>query len=216
MKCYLCDNKSTSHEHVPAKCFFPKGGNINLITVPSCNIHNLDTSLDDEYLRNLIALTQGNNLIGKQLFINKGVKALENSNKKYDEIVRNPIFLNFIKNDDNTKNLTIQVDINRFDRAIKKIAYGLHFYKYRETWNKELLIGKSNFVTDNYEVDPVIKFINGIPKIRDCIVYDGANQTVFKYSFFMYEKKIFLTMKFYEYFEVWVIQIYSSNKASLL
>lgn len=53
-KCYYCDAPSKTMEHVPPKCLFPKGTKknhrINLIKVPSCDIHNSNKSGDDQYM----------------------------------------------------------------------------------------------------------------------------------------------------------------------
>jgi hypothetical protein len=60
--CYMCAQNSTSREHVPPKCVFPEqkdadGRNYRkeLITVPSCDLHNSQKSKDDEYL--MVVLT---------------------------------------------------------------------------------------------------------------------------------------------------------------
>ena len=55
-KCYVCGREATSREHVPPRCFFPDDNRYRkqLITVRSCTEHNEDTSLDDEYVRNVI------------------------------------------------------------------------------------------------------------------------------------------------------------------
>ena len=55
--CYMCDEESTSSEHVPPKCLFPEQKDLpegvdlrkSLITVPSCDLHNSKKSNDDEY-----------------------------------------------------------------------------------------------------------------------------------------------------------------------
>jgi hypothetical protein len=55
--CYMCEAPKTSDEHVPPKCLFPeqkdspdgKDYRKNLITVPSCDIHNSAKSQEDEY-----------------------------------------------------------------------------------------------------------------------------------------------------------------------
>jgi hypothetical protein len=55
--CYACDEKKVSSEHVPPLCFFPdekdtSGHSLyrnNLITVPSCKLHNTRKSDDDLY-----------------------------------------------------------------------------------------------------------------------------------------------------------------------
>lgn len=69
--CYWCGATATSREHVPPKCLFPedkdlrgatqKSFRINLITVPSCDEHNLRKSNDDEYLMTCLASRVGNN-----------------------------------------------------------------------------------------------------------------------------------------------------------
>lgn len=58
--CYWCGWVATSSEHVPPKCLFPESKDVkgiydrsfrnNLITVPSCDKHNMKKSHDDEYL----------------------------------------------------------------------------------------------------------------------------------------------------------------------
>lgn len=54
MYCYFCGRPSIGAEHVPPKSFFIKGKRENLITVPSCELHNQDKSKDDEYIRSLL------------------------------------------------------------------------------------------------------------------------------------------------------------------
>lgn len=57
--CYRCDRPATSREHFPPKAFFPKGGNLQLKTVPSCAIHNNGKSKDDLYLLTHISINAG-------------------------------------------------------------------------------------------------------------------------------------------------------------
>ena len=54
MSCYFCGNVATGVEHVPPKCFFPRGKRDNLITVPSCDAHNQEKSKEDEYIRAIL------------------------------------------------------------------------------------------------------------------------------------------------------------------
>jgi hypothetical protein len=53
-KCYYCNEPSKTKEHVPPKCLFPekvhKNYRINLIKVPSCDLHNSAKSGDDQYM----------------------------------------------------------------------------------------------------------------------------------------------------------------------
>lgn len=52
--CYYCGKPSKTMEHVPPKCLFPKGTKknyrINLMKVPSCDLHNSNKSGDDQYM----------------------------------------------------------------------------------------------------------------------------------------------------------------------
>jgi hypothetical protein len=71
----MCDAPETSREHVPPKCFFPKEADAldgkdlrkDLITVPSCDVHNTQKSLDDEYLRLILLATEEINEHGHQM-----------------------------------------------------------------------------------------------------------------------------------------------------
>ena len=62
-KCYMCSDNETSREHTPPRGFFPTNHRVNLITVPSCSVHNEDTSKDDEYERNIITASINNNAL---------------------------------------------------------------------------------------------------------------------------------------------------------
>lgn len=69
--CYYCGRPATSREHVPPRCIFPEnrdvGGidhRVNLITVPSCDDHNLKKSREDEFLMACITPLVGNGGVG--------------------------------------------------------------------------------------------------------------------------------------------------------
>lgn len=78
--CYSCDRPATTKEHVPPQSFFPKGHRTNLITVPSCELHNNGNSEDVEYTRNVISIFHGVNPIGEQHFLDKGMRSLNRRN----------------------------------------------------------------------------------------------------------------------------------------
>jgi hypothetical protein len=77
--CYACDQPATTREHVPPQSFFPEGHRQNLITVPSCALHNNGNSLDVEYTRNIISTSFGVNDLGERHFLHKGMRSLEHS-----------------------------------------------------------------------------------------------------------------------------------------
>jgi hypothetical protein len=68
LECYMCSAFATTMEHVPPKCFFPERLRANLITVPSCITHNLNNSLDVEYVRNVLATQHGTNVAAAEVF----------------------------------------------------------------------------------------------------------------------------------------------------
>lgn len=81
----MCESNATSVEHAPPKCLFPDQkdtpNNVdyrkNLITVPSCDIHNTVKSSDDEYLFHVLSASYTSSNIGLQQFITKGKRAFE-------------------------------------------------------------------------------------------------------------------------------------------
>jgi hypothetical protein len=92
--CYMCENPPTSREHVPPKCLFPeskdvKGQNFreNLITVPSCDLHNSKKSKDDEFLMVSTAGIIGNNSIGYHHKLGKVDRAIRRSSNRLIENV---------------------------------------------------------------------------------------------------------------------------------
>jgi hypothetical protein len=75
----MCNKEKISVEHAPPKSFFPSGMRNNLITVDSCQEHNEDTSLDDEYVKNLITMLIGGNPTAYKQFSEKTLKSFKRS-----------------------------------------------------------------------------------------------------------------------------------------
>ncbi len=66
--CYMCRAPATSREHAPPKSFFPLAYRTNLVTVPSCDEHNLENSEDVEYVRNVISGQRSTNAVAAEAF----------------------------------------------------------------------------------------------------------------------------------------------------
>jgi len=74
--CYLCDEPAVGVEHVPPRCLFPKVKDLpkgvalrkNLITVSSCDAHNLEKSRDDVYFQNVITGCDCINNVGREYY----------------------------------------------------------------------------------------------------------------------------------------------------
>lgn len=213
MTCYICGQEATSVEHAPAKCFFPEDRRINLITVNSCAVHNEQTSKDDEYVRNIIAMSIDNNQIAINHFLKKCVRSFERSPKLLQSTtaIRRKVFYeeNLISNIQPT--YAFGIERKRIDFVMRKIAYAIFFKKFNTTWNRELKIGTESLRTSEMHIEPLGILIQEAKKdfvIDLTDLYEGNNQEVFKFIFLPTESEDIndqlLIMKFYEGFEIWV------------
>ncbi|WP_231492184.1 hypothetical protein [Pedobacter sp. Leaf170] len=196
MKCYMCDEPATSVEHAPAKCFFPKGYRKDLITVPSCAIHNNETSKDDEYVRGIIVSCSGNNSIALTHWRGSVRSGYLHSPKLFLKTFSKQIDSSFFH------------DRKRVDDVIIKISHAVYFKEYKKRWQSYPTPFYYNFLFDDGKAD----IHERLPNYKDIPVwhiFEGANQSVFKYQFF--DGKVdghsncILRMIFYEGFEVIVI-----------
>src|ERR1700675_925028 len=92
--CYYCGRPATSAEHVPPRCVFPERKDAfgadwrkNLITVPSCDEHNLRKSKEDEFLMACITPVVGTNGAGYVQTRTKLRRAITRSDGRLLDIV---------------------------------------------------------------------------------------------------------------------------------
>lgn len=119
----MCNEPATGVEHVPAKCFFPKGHSLNLITVPSCAPHNNATSKDDEYARGIIVSCSGNNKLALSHWRGNVRKTYLHSPKL------------FLKTFQTQRENSFFHDRERIDALMVKIGYALYFHVFKKSWN---------------------------------------------------------------------------------
>lgn len=123
--CYRCDALATTKEHIPPKSFFPKGGNLQLKTVPSCTTHNNDKSGDDQYLLSHICMNAGlKDNLASQIFLRSIAPQLDRSKKFKDSLVNG------------SQNLPsggrkYTVDLARFDNFFDHLASAIYFDRYK-------------------------------------------------------------------------------------
>lgn len=213
--CYLCGEEKCSVEHVPAKCFFPKESEYrqNLITVPSCKMHNEDTSKDDEYVRNIICLSIGNNAIAYKQFIEKVLKSFQKSSRLMSQTFQNTQHL-FVKEEQRIKStLAFQIDRERFDKVMKKIGYALYYHKYGKVWQRGLIVATEFLLDENMQQDELGEMIKEFKPLLNTPMFDGNNPKVFQYTFGETDNEdVILWMRFYEGFEVFVIPNTETNQ----
>ena len=148
--CYYCSSPATGEEHVPPKCLFPKPKDTaskedyrrNLIKVPSCDLHNLLKSKDDEYLFATLSLNCDNNIVGQSQGTTKLIRALQNSKGFKAAVLRKPQRRQIY---DQEKRLVlptaaIYIDRPRLIRCFEHIGKGLYFHRFGAPFNGEIKV----------------------------------------------------------------------------
>lgn len=213
--CYLCGQEKVSMEHVPAKCFFPEDPKYRkeLIKVPSCKTHNENTSKDDEYVRNIICMSIGNNSIAFKQFIDKVLKSFQRSPALKNQTLQKVQGIYVKEEDQNIEpSLAFQIDRERFDKVMKKIGYALYYYEYGEVWQRGLFVATEFLLDTNMQQDDFGKMIQEIKPQLIIPKFDGENPKVFQYKFGETNTEdVILWMKFYEGFEVFIIPNTNTN-----
>jgi len=134
----MCNGEATSVEHVPPRNLFPEfkdakqNHRINLVTVPSCDLHNGQKSQDDEFLMVSIAGIIGNNSIGYEHYNGKIQRAIKRSSYKLLEkaFLKRHLF----RIQDENKFLDIlwgTPDYARLINCFTHIAYGIHRHHFK-------------------------------------------------------------------------------------
>ncbi len=148
--CYICNNEATSSEHVPPKCLFPeikdtKGINFkkNLITVPSCDLHNSKKSDDDEFLMLSLSGLIKNNIVGSFHQLTKANRSLKRKNVNFlsKQILRNHKYGKIPTTDGKYRLVSIGYpNVERLYKCLEHIAYGLYFHQFKEKFEGEVKV----------------------------------------------------------------------------
>jgi hypothetical protein len=188
----MCEEEGNTSEHVPPKCLFPEAKDANgqdyridLMTVPSCDLHNGKKSQDDEFLMVCIAGIIGNNSIGYEHYNGKIQRALKRTSYRLLEKA-------FLKKDIfrlGDENYFLDIlwgtpDYARLVDCFTHISYGVYYHHNQKRFIGEikpylgfLHINEKNpkafkeFITHKMNDD-----LLGKPKY-------GKNQGVFYYQF---------------------------------
>ncbi|MDD3415257.1 MAG: hypothetical protein PHY47_14805 [Lachnospiraceae bacterium] len=147
--CYWCEKVATSREHVPPKCIFPEKKDIesvfgqnfrkDLITVPSCDEHNLKKSNDDEYLMAVLSGRVGNNGIA---YVHNATK-VNRTRKRNTQLldVKESGFVNSEKNKYPVEVITL--DNYRLIHSFEAIGRALFYHEFEKRFE-----GECKFISD--------------------------------------------------------------------
>ena len=185
--CYMCDSVETSREHAPPLCFFPPSKDVgrdlrsNLITVPSCDLHNSNKSKDDEFLRSVILMSAAkNSQSGQQQFFGKLLRATS----------RRPHVYKSFFTDQGTvakgKEQVLKIDRKRFDRCIDHLARAVFFDAFHSKWQLPISIVSPNFFSRTrfdqiVPHEPTMKVVEVSRQWLGCEPNRGENPEVFRY-----------------------------------
>jgi hypothetical protein len=227
--CYMCDAPAISREHVPPLCIFPESKDLesgedlrkDLITVPSCAMHNSKKSKDDEFILFVLTLNITNNILAKQQGFTKILRAvLRNSNLPNQFFSkRSPTMA--IKFEGNTISASLaKIDYQRFLRASTHMAHGLYFHHFGRKFEGQCSIF-ADFMLQ-YEKEGAVKSNDNQHKVAQIVKphFDrepqyGSNPTVFLYSVLPPDDRglIGARMQFFEASNIYVAFIPRDNDA---
>lgn len=220
--CYMCCRDKTSVEHVPPRCLFPEQKDLadgidlrkQLITVPSCNIHNSQKSHDDEYLLYALLLNIPNNETAKNHTFTKIMRAVE----------KNPAIIAGLQNSEQipvtcvsktgekTNTIAVQIDEARLRGSLESIGCALYYHHFKSKWEGQIDVHLHflKYITECDAADlnkPGEKLQAHIEKLMADQKKHGENPEVFCYQ---------VTDGAKPYMAIMYLRIYEGSRITLL
>jgi hypothetical protein len=189
----MCDAPATSREHVPPKCIFPESKDLTdqnlrdgLITVPSCEAHNLKKCSDDEFLMVSLAGILGNNSIGYRHKMTKVNRAItKSSNRLLDKaFLERKHFVVRLEDNKFIELIRGTPDFERLEKCFMRIALGLFFHHFKKKFKGALKVLMTHFEQKDKNGATFIEFIKHRAELelRGKERF-GKNPAVFFYQF---------------------------------
>lgn len=191
----MCNNIATSREHVPPLCLFPekkdtKGLDFrkNLITVPSCDLHNSKKSDDDEFLMLSLSGLIKNNPVGNIQQLTKANRGLRRKNKYFieKEVLRNHRYGKFRTTDGKFRIISIgNPNYKRLSECMEHIAYGLYHHEFKERFQGEIRMILEFIEYSDENLQTMKKFLKQRTEVEKELNLEikGDNPEVFYYQF---------------------------------
>lgn len=213
--CYMCSDIADTKEHVPPKCFFPQDSNStfrkNLIKVPSCKVHNNDTSDTDEVVNTLLYLAADKS--SNKALIVKGQKILDFHSKNGERKIANILKiithnLKIIKLEERFSNKSGQTFVfdysplqEKVRSTFEKISCGIYYHKtgkklYAKHNVLEIIGINSDYVENMVNIKLKQDMVNNFRNLG--IDFEGENPEVFKYRFFNNGSSVFFHFELFE------------------
>jgi hypothetical protein len=217
--CYMCTAVATSREHVPPQCLFPEPKDLppkldlrrNLITVPSCDEHNLEKSNDDVFLLLGLTLCIANNRVAMHHIKTKINRALTKDATLFGKFASAAAPVTAVADGVPENTLMMKVDNHRFLRSLDHVARGLYRHVYRQRFQGRCSIFPDFLLyadsAESLEMNERNTFVlKAIRPHFDQLPHSGQNPSVFNYAFMAPDEngRIALRMQFYSGSNVYV------------
>jgi len=144
----MCASAATSVEHVPPRCLFPEQKDLpagvdlrkQLITVPSCDIHNTAKSKDDEYLLYALIMNVPNNVTAVNHAFTKVRRAVTRNPSVFAKLsgIQLPVVVEDTLSGKVQQTVAIQVDLDRLKRSLVSIGRALRFHYFGGPWQAQV------------------------------------------------------------------------------
>lgn len=189
-KCYMCDKMATSDEHVPPRCIFPEQNDVgedyrkNLITVPSCDEHNMRKSDDDEFLMAFITAYINNNDLGYRQTMTKLKRSVARNVRLIDRVMQNAKSINVkTVSGEIFPILTGKPNVERLKKCIDYISQGLYFKEFGQRFTGKITVIFEFVKYRDSSIDEIrANFLNIYEKEAGLYPVKGANPKVFFYQ----------------------------------
>lgn len=214
--CYMCDRVSTTREHTPPLSFFPDGRRVNLITVPSCKLHNNDNHRDVEYVRNIIVTDMNSNQVARDMFADKVLRSYRRNKK----LVRHTFQQVREVNIGGRGTAIVRLNLTRFNPIMRAVAFALYFHDFGEKFQYRWTIYNATMLSEGqafYDMpDNFSPYIRAMLRSVPVADRDTNQPEVFKYGVYQRpEHRIIYRLVFYGGVDVYAIGIPNDASASL-
>lgn len=195
--CYMCGSPASSIEHVPPRSLFPDEKRQNLITVPSCELHNNSKSDQDEYLMVVLSsLISGSDEAHRKVWPKVMRSFQQRPNKSSALTNLRPVYLGGIET------AIFDSDVQRYDASISAIIHGLYFAMFEMRWKGQVEVitrGRGFVDLNNPDYNRfAIQAESGFQVLLGSTERYGNNPDIFYFRYFGDEQGGLICLTFYK------------------
>lgn len=211
----MCTAPGTSKEHVPPRSLFPEQKDLpidrdlrrNLITVRSCDAHNIEKSNEDVFLLLGLTLSISNNDVAMHHIRTKITRAIQKDPKLFGRFAQASAPVTAVNGAVALDTLMVKVDNRRFLRALDHVARGLFRHEFRQRFEGRCSILPDFMLFAERQMNERNAYALGqVKPAFDSQLPKGSNREVFNYTFLPRDDqgKVALRMQFYRGSNVYV------------